>query len=218
MALINALTTLANVKLITGITSNTTDATLELLINRASAKVRNYLGRTLKRDTYTEVISPTARQGLLVKEFPIISITSIKSSNVDLVLNTDYRLDSQDKEKGSIYRQVGWEPINLVSGLTMDIMATARTIDVIYVAGYYLPADSGYVAGASDSLPMDIQGVVDELVSESYMKIRTHAQGLTNYSEGNISFGWDKKQGATAFGFSEEHAQILNNYKRWVVA
>ena len=229
MAIVNGLTTLANAKMICGIPSaNTTyDATIELLINRISGQIRNYLGRDLARGTYTEKLPATARQFLIVQQYPIVSVTSIYSRDKLLTLNTDYRLDAQDAAAGMIYKEDGWAPVSLVSGMTMDVMAAARTIDVIYVAGFYLPADvttapadPHYVAGAATALPLEIQGVVDEMIAASLTRIKLQAQGLSSYSEGGISYGW-RATGAgnsTMMGISDEHAFVLNQFKRFVAA
>jgi hypothetical protein len=221
MALINALTTLANAKMIAGIpaTVTTYDASIELLINRVSGIVKSYLCRDLTRSTYTEVLSATARQLLILKEYPIISITTLYSKEKLLVLDTDYRLDAQDKARGVVYKENGWEPINLVSGLTMDVQAAARTIDIVYIAGYYLPADALYVEGSESSLPIEIQAGVDEMVAQKWMRIKTNSYGLDSYSEGGISYGFRKDTTAsTVLGISDEHAMALNPFKRFVVA
>jgi hypothetical protein len=227
MAVINALTTLANAKIVAGIPSAVTtyDATLEYLINKVSGKIRNYLGRTLARNTVTEKLPATNRQYLILKEWPIISVTSLTSSDVALVLNTDYRLDAQDIASGMVYRELGWEPRLLVSGLTLDPVAAARTLDIIYVAGYYLPADvtvapadPHYVAGDASSLPLEISGVADEMVVSAWFKIKRQAEGLKSYSEGGISFTWQDTINSVNMGISDEHAVVLNAYKRFVVA
>jgi hypothetical protein len=219
MALVNALTTIANAKLIANIPSANTayDATIELLINRASATVRNYLGRKLTRGTYTEKIPATSRQLLILQECPIVSITSLSNNGYAYTLNTNYRMDAQDAAAGMLYKEDGWNPELLVAGLTSDIMAAARTIDVVYVAGYYLPADPLYVAGADASLPLDIQGVVDELVASALLRVKLQSQGLSSYSEGGISYGW-RNTASVMMGLSDEHALVLNNYKRFVVS
>jgi hypothetical protein len=229
MAVINALTTLANAKIVAGIPSSVTtyDATLEYLINKVSGKIRNYLGRTLARSTTTEKLPATSRQYLILKEWPIVSITSLSSSDTALTLNTDYRLDAQDMASGMVYRELGWEPRVLVTGLVNDIVAAARTLDIVYVAGYYLPADvtvapadPHYVAGDASSLPLEISGIVDEMVVEEYLRIKTHSQGVTGYSEGGISYTWagSRNINTVNMGISDEHAVVLNNYKRTVIA
>jgi len=227
MAVINALTTLANAKIVAGIPSSVTtyDSTLEYLINKVSGKIRNYLGRTLARSTTTEKLPATSRQYLILKECPIVSITSLSSSDTALTLNTDYRLDAQDMASGMVYRELGWEPRVLVTGLVNDIVAAARTLDIVYVAGYYLPADvttapadPHYVAGDTSSLPLEISGVADEMVVSAWLKIKRQSEGLKAYSEGGISFTFQDYANTVNMGISDEHAVVLNYYKRTVIA
>jgi len=162
---------------------------------------------------------------LILKEWPIVSITSFSSSDTALTLNTDYRLDAQDMANGMVYRELGWEPRVLVTGLVNDIVAAARTLDIVYVAGYYLPADvttapadPHYVAGDASSLPLEISGIADEMVVSAWYKIKRQSEGLKAYSEGGISFTFQDYANTVNMGISDEHAVILNYYKRTVIA
>ena len=215
------LTTLANTKMIAGISATSTkyDGTLLLLISRCSGVIRRYLSRELTRATYDELIAPTSRQLLLLKEWPIVSVTSVTDRGNAAVLNTDYRCDLQDMARGVVYKEDGWGPINLVSGLTQDIQAAARTVQVVYVAGYYLPDDaSHYVEGGADSLPIELSMVCEELVAIRFQKTKAGAHGLSSYKEGGISFAWKDASTGNEFGISDEQASVLNAYKRFVCA
>jgi hypothetical protein len=221
----DALTTLDNVKAIVQASGTSQDALLTLLINRASGTVRQYLGRKLTYDSYSAFLPGTDRQLLSLDEWPIHSITSLVNKGNAYVLNTDYRLDAQDAASGLIYKEDGWEPINLVSGLTQDVQAASRQIAITWVAGYYLPndvtvspADPHYVEGADDSLPLEISGVVDDMIAERFIKIKSKAQGIKQLSEGGRSISWETKEVSTMMGISDEQALVLNAYKRWVCA
>lgn len=210
-----ALTTLDHAKTVTGMGSiSTYDATLELLINRISSGVRSFLQRSLTRASYSEVIAPSSRPLLLLKEYPIVSVTSLTCDGLALVLDQDYRLDAQDKARGELYKENGWARSYLVRGLTSDPFNAVRSIEVTYIAGYYLPADVGYIEGADASLPIDIQMVVDNEIASQFLRIRAKAHGLSSYSEGGISMSW--KDGSSQ-GFSDESVAILNAHKRWNV-
>jgi hypothetical protein len=215
--LANSLTTRANAKIISGISGTTYDATIDMLVNRVSGIIRRYLDRTLTRGTYTETLASITRQRLIVREWPIISVTTLTNKGYTYVLNTDYSLNDDDKAAGLIYKESGWEPINLVSGLTLDVQAAAREIIITYIAGYYMPADSHYVEGASDSLPIEIQQIVDEIVAERFLRIKTKSAGLTSYNEGGISYNWRGNRDTEEIGISDEHALTLNSYKRSLI-
>jgi hypothetical protein len=221
--LATALTTLNNVKAIAGIPSGVSsyDTMLELLINRMSATMRKYLNKTLTRATYTEHLTGTNTQFLITAEDPIVSITSIYDRGLLLELNKDYLLSDEDKLIGRVYKENGWRTLDLISGLAGDARAAARTIDIIYVAGYYLPADTAeghYVEGADSSLPLDIQEIVDEKVVLKFMKNKIGSQGLSSYSEGGISMSWEGVGSGVELGLTDEQAATLEAYKRHVVA
>lgn len=223
MLISQALTTLANVKAIAGIasTDTTSDALLELLINRASISIAGYCDRKFERASYTEYVPATSRQALLLRQWPIAAVSSITDEDTLLVLNTDYRLDAQDKAQGIVYREQGWSGSYLVRGLTSDPAASKRIISVTYTAGYYLPQDANYDLGAETSLPIDISMVCEQMVTESYYLTKQGGFGLKSLSEGGLSYSWgvDSTQyGNLTDGMADRYASILNRYRRAVFA
>ena len=216
--LASALTTLENAKLICGVSGTAFDAQLTLLINRVSGAVRGYLDRQLTRSSYVETLPGTFRQLLLVREWPIVSIASVVVNGYTITSPQYYRLDPQDKASGMVYKEDGWNTVQLVTGMTADVVAASRDIVITYDAGYYLPADALYVEGSATSLPDEIQGVVDEMVMERFVRLKTKSNGLTSYSEGGISYGWQTHRDTVMMGISDEHAMVLNPFKRFVVA
>lgn len=215
--LASALTSLDNAKLLLGVTGTAQDALVSLLINRASAAVRTFTRRKLTRATYTEKIPASGTQRLLLNEWPIVSITSLKDNDYLLTLDDDYRLDDQDKRGGWVFREQGWAGSYGGRGLTSDPVFSSRNIDVIYVAGYYLPADVGYVEGADASLPIDIQSVVEEEVVQRFTMAKAKGFNLSSYSEGGISMSW-QNNGDGESGLSKGHEDALRGYRRMFVA
>ena len=229
MALIQtvALTTLENIKLVLGVSGTTThDALLELLIGRTSRRVTKYLGRKLHYEEYLEDASATGRQLLLLDERPIIEVVSVTDRGTPLVLDTDFRCDKQDAYRGALYKEDGWKSVSLVSGLTSDIQASARLTKIDYKAGYLFPLESGYedgkepdfVAKTPGSLPLEIQGVVDEMVAESFVRTQNGSFGIIQLREGGESISYKDSQASTEMGISDEHSSVLNGYRREVVA
>lgn len=223
MALISqALTTLSDAKAIAGISGSTDDALLELLINSASISISGFCDRQFGRQDYTEYIPASGRQALLLRQWPIAAVSSVSDNGVALVLNTDYRLDAQDKARGQLYRENGWSGKYMVRGMTDDPAASARIISVTYTAGYYLPGQVGYVAGAADSLPLDVSMVCAQMVTDSYYTTKRGAYGnLKALSEGGLSYTWgiDSSQyGNLSTGMADKYAMILNRFKRAVFA
>lgn len=226
MALYNALTTLADVKTLAGIlsTDTTQDARLEALINGVSSQITNYCQRNFKRQTYTaETYSPSNRQLLILRNFPVVSVSSLSIDGTAQTQGVDYVVSPEYSNSGFLYREWGWagQEISRIN-LTADPVSMRRSILVTYAAGWYLPADTGYQAGNTDSLPMDLQYATTQIVASTYMLARrNNFDGLTAMTEGGLSYSWAQKGSAAQnnnSGFAHEPAGILNKYRRIVVA
>jgi len=226
VALINALTTLADVKMLAGIASSDTsqDARLEAIINVVSSQVSTYCARTFQRKTYTaETYSPSNRQLLILRNMPVVSVSSLTINGTLMVNGVDYIVAPEYAQAGMLYREWGWsgQPINR-DYLTSDPVAMRRTIEATYIAGWYLPADAGYVGGDSGSLPLDLQYAVQQICLETYIKARRNNwDNLTSLTEGGLSYGWANQSVAAKnnnSGFGQLPAGILNKYRRIVVS
>jgi hypothetical protein len=208
----SALTTLASAKMVAGVSSGDTtdDAVFERFINKVSMAVSSYCDRIFARGTFTEQVAPQNRQLLLLKQWPIVSITSVTDNGSALVQDTDYRCDAQDMARGELYKENGWMGSMLVTGLTLDPVAAARLLVIVYIAGYHLPSDPLYIEGDAASLPLDISAVVDELVATKYYARKRMGFGLSSYKEGGLSFSYSN------FDLQAEHGDTLNKYRRWL--
>lgn len=197
MAAVDGLCTLANVKLLLGITSDTTkDALLEMLITKAGAAICAQTGRVLKRATYTaEPYAVNGQPYLYLKQWPIQALTSVTLGGALLTVNVDYYMSAADAAVGRIYKPDGWNGAMLSRGLIPDAYEGDRDILITYTAGYYLPDDvttapetAHYVAGAADSLPADIQAIAEAAVCIRYGAIQKGADGLASMKEGQVSY------------------------------
>lgn len=214
MAIIDGLTTVQSVKNQLKIPSSVTiyDALIEDLINLYSSAICQYLGRTLKRTTHTdEVYTVNNYQYIYLEEYPVQSISAVKLQDVALVLNTDFYTTPTDLAVGRIYKPDGWFGRNWARGTFPDAFCGARDIKVSYISGYYLPADVGYQAGASASLPLGLQMACNNAICTKYLKLGT--EGLKQLTEGGLSYTWfDPKENIG--GFDLMTAGMLNQYKR----
>jgi hypothetical protein len=211
-----ALTTLALAKETAGIPSGFTDddSLLERKISALSMAVSIHCDRIFGSasgiPSYVEKLSPPNRQLLLLKQWPIVSITSIMDNGYPLVLDTDYKLDAQEKARGEVYKANGWMGAALVTGMTLDPVANARLLTVEYTAGYFLPGDFvGYVEGALSSLPFDLVDFVSRKVAEAYYATKRQNFGLKSLSEGGVSYSFSDTRLLT-----EEDKEYLNAYRR----
>ena len=218
----NALTTLNNVKTIAGIalTNTTPDALLTRLINSLSQAAESYCGRSFARASYTETYNGNGRQVLLLRHWPVISVSLVTDNDAALTVNVDYFLDTQDKDVGRLYRPQGWSGNYYPRGMTMEPVAGTRNLEVTYIAGYYMPSDSLYVEGNATSLPIDISYAIDEAVVAQYNLAKLSGQGLKALSEGGLSYTWDTGMDSSnnASGISQKMAGVLNKYKVTAIA
>jgi hypothetical protein len=217
MAVIDGLTTVNAVKLEAGISDTSQDALIEALISSCSSAIRLYTDRELTRTTHTdELYSVNACQYLYLKQYPVQSVTSITLGGALQVLNTDYYLGSDDAAAGRLYRPGGWVGNYYTRGTFPDIYAGARDVKTTYIAGWYLPADPLYVAGAAASLPIGLMYACTRAVISRYRTIINQAEGVKQYSEGGISTTWFGPEAHTAggAGFDSIVVSMLNPFKR----
>ncbi len=209
-----ALTTVALASSFAGVATLVDDDTtiFESLINAVSASISSYCGRIFGRSTglpeYTETLSASNRQLLLLSQWPISSITSITSDGYLLVLDTDYRCDPQDKARGEVYRENGWKGLSIVTGLTQNVVATERNIVAVYKGGYILPADASFTPSLVTGLPFDIVETANNLVAIKYWSRKRQGFGLSSLKEGGVSYSFIMA--------SPEVTDVLNRYKRWL--
>ena len=221
MALIDAvLTTIAQAKETAGVPSGNVsdDSSFERLINTVSSQVARYCDRIFGRvtgiPTYTELVSPPNRQLLILRQWPIVEVTSVEDNGSPLVIDDDFRCDTQDAAKGMLYKENGWMGSALVTGLTLDPVAMARQLTVIYKAGYLLPGDPAYVAGDDGSLPLEISDVVNQLIAIRYYRQKRKNYGLSSMKEGGVSYGYKGEE--TLLDGSDEYSLTLNRFRRWI--
>lgn len=221
MALVNALCTLADVKTLAGISDTSQDARLELIINQVSSQIASYCARVFARATHSaEMYAPSNRQLLILRQSPVISVSAV---TIEGNAVTDYVVTPEYANAGMIYLERGWSAKELMRVfLTDDPVAGQRAIAVSYIAGYYLPGDVGYVAGADTSLPFDLQMVTCQMALAAYVQARRNNwDGLQSMTEGGLSYAWGAQ---TAIGKNNQsglmiaHAGVLNKYRRIVVA
>lgn len=90
---------------------------IEILINAASNAIETYCRRTFKANTYTDIKDGTGNTKLILKNYPIKSITSLKIYDS---LVTDFTFEG---DNGIVYRKSGW-PLD------------EKNIEINYTSGY----------------------------------------------------------------------------------
>ncbi len=129
------LTTLAKVQAY--VTTSATSGQINTAIGWATKLIQSYTDRDLIQTTYTDAYDGNCRRFFYLRQYPVISITSVTLDDEALVENTDYRLtedslalDYTDSEESSWIWTRGY-----------------RNLVVVYTAGYAtIPVDLEWIA------------------------------------------------------------------------
>lgn len=203
----NALTTLNRMKLMLGLPDSEderTDEIVTLLINRASSWIERQTGRHLGKRPYRQRYDADGQQELVTLEYPIASVECVKEDGKEVDPSRyDY---SQDGGVGVIYRDEGWLKAGYHRGLAYDIIAPKRAIEVCYTAGYVLPKDA--TEDDPQTLPADLEGLLWDIVSQTYTSLQNGSQGLNSFSISDVTWNFDKAQ-------HSEWTQLINLYRRY---
>lgn len=192
------LSQLATVKSFLGVTDNNSDALINNLIDRVSARIETYCSRTLGSATYMDEIydGDGLSRSLFLRQWPVISVSSLyddinRSWGSDsLIASADYVVHNDWGEIKLIKNSSLWAP-----SLEPKFGKGVGNIKVTYTAGYLLPGGSG----SGSALPADIEGACNDLVYMDYF-----GRGLSG-PEGLRSFVQD---------IPEKIQRILDRYKR----
>jgi len=160
----NSLTTTARTKTFLKITVVTWDSLLDILVDSVSQAIKNYCGRDFITTTYTDEVYSIEEEGqtiLKIKNFPIITLTSIKIDDV--------------VQSSSIY------DVGKNSGLIKfdgGIEEGFAHIKVTYSAGY----------GAKGALPSDLELACWKWISILYNN--GQSEGISNEKIGDYSVSY----------------------------
>jgi hypothetical protein len=171
------LTTLANVKAWRDppVAANTDDAILQGMITAASTAILNYLQRVLVAKNYSEVRNGQGTQGMMLRQFPIISVASVMVGqvNVPAPQNPDMCGFVFDAEKGMLYLR-GYA-----------FCAGFQNISVNYTAGFLVQSEL-QTPGASLQVSC---GSLAQLWAANYRVVDANGNTLTT-TTGSPSAGF----------------------------
>jgi hypothetical protein len=119
------------------------DATLAALISSSSAWVVSQLGRNILSATYTETRDGDGSRRLLLKNFPVSSVTSLSVDGVTIPARASLSDD------GYVLRSDGLDLVGYV------FARGVQNVSIVYVAGY-------------SATPADLEQAVNEHVALRY--------------------------------------------------
>jgi hypothetical protein len=143
-----ALTSLVRVKQFLNISGSADDDRLNTLIAAVSAEIQGAIGRKIIQATVTnERVDSFGDHTIAVREYPIISVSSLTENLTALVEDTGFEMKAQDLDAGRIIRLSGGYPAAWARG--------QRVVTVTYSHGYA-------------TVPEDIKQAATELVAFDY--------------------------------------------------
>ncbi len=183
------LTTIAEVKVLTGVAA-VDDAITQELITKASVYANNYTGRILARQTFTETYDGDGSDILFLNNYPITSVTTVHQDS-DRAFGVDTLVDSGDYLTYADNRKL----VGTGTRWFKDI----QTIKVVYVAGFVI-----------GSIPDDLVNAVTMLVDFWGKEYDAHRFGVT-------STGTDTNRITYEKNIPVEIKEMLNPYKKKVI-
>lgn len=210
------LCTLDTLKTYLGITDESQNDLLTLIIKQSSSQIENYIGYSLSRaENVEEVHNVNNEQLLILDNQPIQEVSAVTIGGEEI---TDFKIIPKYANQGVLYRGLGWCGNYYTRGMTHDIVSGVYEIKVSYISGYYLPTDEDYTEGAKDSLPYEIMSACLMASAEAFNVKMNNAEGIKSYSEGGISTTFAVGEGKSDCGLSAKVCSMLEDYKRQVVA
>ncbi len=182
------------------------DKFLERYINSVSGMVSKYCNRKFIKDTYTEYYKGHGRQKLILNQYPINKITSVKVDSAALTAGTDYvTSDRTYLDQGIIFKSNGWTWYGYLTGLVGELTAPVDNIEVIYSAGYTLEPET------SRNLPFDLEDACVSMVADLYGEQQDGTVGLKQLTQGKLTYTWGNNP------LIQQYASTLDAYKKRVI-
>lgn len=181
------------------------DKLLERNINSVSNMVSKYCNRKFITDTYSEFYKGSGRQKLVLNQYPINAITSVKVDSATLTAETDYVTSDQTYlDQGIVFKNDGWTWYGYLTGLVGELTAPVDNIGVIYSAGYTLEPET------SRNFPWDLEDAVISMVADLYGEQQENTVGLKELTQGKLTYVWDSNP------LIQQYSNVLNAYKKAV--
>jgi uncharacterized phiE125 gp8 family phage protein len=172
-----ALCTLDQVKAHFGFGDNAEqEVELERLIGVAQELIEKYCGRKFDEATFTEYWNGDGTSLLFVKNYPIISITSIHDDIGDHTYGADTLVDADD------YTIINNNHIQMYDSF---FQTGVNNIKIVYVAGY-----SDETVGTHEPIPEDLRQACIQQVGWMFKRGIGHNYGVNSKSldDGTIQF------------------------------
>lgn len=176
-----------------GISSDTRDTQLIMLINHVTAFMERYCKRTFKSATYTnEVYDGTGTKELILKNFPVTSFTQLQFNRA---ANNEADWETVDANRYFVDNNSGVITLAGTVGTFLDVEAgcfvqAPQKYRATYVAGYLI--DFANEANASlHTLPQELEYICLKLVASGLNSAR--AQGIASQRVGDTAVTFSRE-------------------------
>lgn len=185
-----ALATAADVRLRLGISVSTYDTLIDALISDATAEMEMYCGRRLESATVTDEIGDGLGQPfLLVRRYPVTSVTSISLRNSDATYTTlnaaDYAIRG-DGGEGAIDR------VGNSTWIGIDHPRMAGTFGGLRGGlgfnSYKITYEGGYKAGTHDTELAALRAIVCDIVAAQSPTQASAREERSVYQSENVGY------------------------------
>jgi hypothetical protein len=181
------------------------DKLLERNINSVSSMISKYCNRNFIADTYSEFYKGSGRQRLVLNQYPINEITSVKVDSASLTAGIDYVTSDQTYlDEGIVFKNDGWTWYGYLTGLVGELTAPVDNIEVIYSAGFTLQPES------IRNFPWDLEDVTISMVADLYGEQQDANVGLKQLTQGKLSYTWDTNP------LIQQYSSVLDGYRKAV--
>jgi hypothetical protein len=182
------------------------DRFIERLINSVSGMVSKHCNRKFIKDTYTEYHKGSGRQKLILNQYPVNKITSVKVDSAALTAGTDYVTSDQTYlDQGIVFKPDGWTWYGYLTGLVGELTAPVDNIGVVYSAGYTLEPE------ASRTLPWDLEDAVVSMVADLYSEQQDETVGVKRLTQGKLTYEF------ITDALIQQYASTLDHYAKKVI-
>lgn len=147
-----SLASMTSLKALLSTTTTDDDDLMTDILKRATIAAEDFVGRPLRKQTYSEQVAGFGTQFLQVSHLPVQSIAQILQEEA-VVSTTEYLLTSP--EEGAIYRRYGWAwTVGTATDLVPHPMPGAEQLAfaVDYTAGYVPTSSTSTELGVPSSL------------------------------------------------------------------
>ena len=164
-----AIFTLEEAKVFLEITTDTSDALLNEIVDGVNALLESYCGRIFDSTTYVEYYDGNEADSIVLDKWPVTSITSIyddsnrEFTSVSLIDPTYYTFYPESGKVSLLVSTWGGEVFQL----------GFRNVKITYIAGY-----------TSVTMPKDLKLIAADIVSKKFKSFRDKRVGLTSISSG----------------------------------